>query len=91
MKMDPAPDTKILKTSAKWICFAFLGIALFFLVSEHRAHLFGILPYLLLLACPLMHLFMHHGHGHNRGDSGPSQGQSGSHNRFSNPGGRHES
>ncbi len=22
-----------------------------------------ILPYLLLLACPLMHLFMHHGHG----------------------------
>jgi hypothetical protein len=22
------------------------------------------LPYLILLACPLMHLFMHHGHGH---------------------------
>ena len=41
----------------------FLLIAGFFLLTEHRAHLLGILPYLLLLACPLMHLFMHHGHG----------------------------
>ncbi|MDD2920638.1 DUF2933 domain-containing protein, partial [Rhodoferax sp.] len=23
----------------------------------------GALPYLLLAACPLMHVFMHHGHG----------------------------
>jgi hypothetical protein len=28
------------------------------------------LPWLLILACPLMHLFMHHGHGH--GHSGGS-------------------
>ena len=35
----------------------------FYLFTEHRAHLFGILPYLLFLACPLMHLFMHGGHG----------------------------
>lgn len=48
-----------------WVLPAFLVIAAFFLFTEHRAHLFGILPYLLLLACPLMHLFMHHGHrGH---------------------------
>ena len=46
-----------------WIFVAFLAIAAFFLVSEHRAHLLGALPFLLLLACPLMHLFMHHGHG----------------------------
>lgn len=38
-------------------------VAGFYLVTEHRAHLFGVLPYLFLLACPLMHLFMHHGHG----------------------------
>lgn len=37
----------------------------FYLVTEHQAHLFGVLPYLLLLACPLMHLFMHHGHGNH--------------------------
>jgi len=36
---------------------------LFYLLTEHQAHLFGALPFLLLLACPLMHLFMHHGHG----------------------------
>ena len=41
---------------------AFLVIAGFFLVTEHTAHLLGILPYLLLLACPLLHFF-HSGHG----------------------------
>ncbi|WP_321940098.1 DUF2933 domain-containing protein [Paraburkholderia sp. J8-2] len=39
-------------------------IALYLLFSEHREHFLGVLPFLLLLACPLMHLFMHHGHGH---------------------------
>lgn len=34
-----------------------------YLFTEHRAHVFGVLPYLILLACPLMHLFMHSGHG----------------------------
>ena len=46
-----------------WIFVVFLAIAAFYLFTEHRAHLFGALPFLLLLACPLMHLFMHHGHG----------------------------
>ena len=32
-------------------------------VREHTAHFFGILPYALLLLCPLLHLFMHQGHG----------------------------
>ena len=41
----------------------FLAIAAFFLQTEHRAHLFGALPFLLLLACPLLHFFMHGGHG----------------------------
>ncbi|CAJ0683982.1 DUF2933 domain-containing protein [Ralstonia holmesii] len=43
----------------------FALIALFFLFTEHRAHLFGWLPFLLLLACPLLHLF--HGHGNHVG------------------------
>ena len=46
----------------------FLIVAGFFLLTEHTAHVFGVLPYLLILAFPLMHLFMHHGHhgGHGR-------------------------
>lgn len=47
----------------------FLLIAAFFLQTEHRAHLFGILPFLFLLACPLLHLFMHSGHGGHGGRS----------------------
>ena len=39
------------------------AVAAYFLLSEHRAHFFGALPFLLLLACPLMHMFMHGGHG----------------------------
>ena len=39
----------------------------YFLLSEHRAHFLGALPFLILLACPLMHVFMHGGHsGHGR-------------------------
>jgi hypothetical protein len=41
------------------------AVAGYFLLTEHLAHTLGALPYLLLAACPLMHLFMHHGHdGH---------------------------
>lgn len=40
-----------------------LAIAAFFLLTEHRAHLFGYLPFILLLACPLLHMFHHGGHG----------------------------
>jgi len=37
--------------------------ALFWLLREHWRHALGLAPYLLFLSCPLMHLFMHHGHG----------------------------
>jgi hypothetical protein len=45
------------------VFIVFLAIATFFLITEHSAHLFGFLPYALLLLCPLLHLFMHSGHG----------------------------
>ncbi len=45
-----------------WLVFAV--IAAFYLWTEHRAHLLGALPFLIFLACPLMHFFMHGGHGH---------------------------
>jgi hypothetical protein len=45
------------------VTIGFLGVAGFFLLTEHTAHVFGVLPWLLIAACPLMHLFMHHGHG----------------------------
>lgn len=48
------------------------AVAAYFLLTEHLAHVLGILPYLLLLACPLMHLFMHGGHGHRHGGRSPA-------------------
>ena len=64
----------------RWILIAFGAIAAFFLLSEHRAHVLGLLPFAFLLACPLMHLFMHGGHGGHGGhshDSGASRSTSG--------------
>lgn len=29
----------------------------------HKDHALALLPYLILAACPLMHVFMHRGHG----------------------------
>lgn len=57
----------------------FGAIAAYFLLTEHLAHVVGLLPLLLLLACPLMHVFMHRGHGnHHHGDlpSHPDAGKS---------------
>jgi hypothetical protein len=55
---------------ATWVLLAFLAIAGFALFTEHRAHALGVLPWLLLLACPLLHVFMHGGHGgHARRDA----------------------
>ena len=45
-----------------WILIGFLLVVGYFLVMEHRAHLEGVfnyLPYLLLLACLLLHWFHH--------------------------------
>lgn len=44
-----------------------IGAVSYFLLMEHRQHLFDYLPFLILLACPLMHVFMHGGHGGHGG------------------------
>lgn len=65
----------------KWVLIGFLAIAAFLLVVEHRTHLFGWLSsygiWLLLLACPLMHVFMHRGHGHGGSGDHQHHGQGG--------------
>lgn len=50
---------------------ALLVIA-FVVLREHWGHVLGSLPYLLLLACPLLHLFGGHaGHGRHAHDEHP--------------------
>lgn len=59
--------------------FVFLAIAAFFLFTEHTAHIIPVLPWLLLLACPFIHMFMHRGHG-SHGNNGGHEGHKGHEN-----------
>lgn len=56
---------------------AFFAIAAFFLLTEHRAHLFGPLLFLLLLACLPLHFFMHRGQGGKGGHPHPHDKEGG--------------
>ncbi len=62
---------------ALWIAAAMVAlIGAFFLLREHWGHVAGYWPYLLLLLCPVMHLFHGHGghggHGHSDASAGRS-------------------
>lgn len=56
-----------------WLIGALVVIAAYFLITEHRAHVVPYLPWLLVLACPLLHFFMHgHHRGHSEDERGPN-------------------
>ncbi|WP_373296192.1 DUF2933 domain-containing protein [Marinobacter zhanjiangensis] len=58
-----------------WITLSVFGvIALVLLWGEHKVHVLGALPWLILLLCPLMHIFMHGSHGHGGGHAGHQHG-----------------
>ncbi|MGE0849717.1 MAG: DUF2933 domain-containing protein [Hyphomicrobiaceae bacterium] len=57
------PESSFWTSRAFLVCAAFLVAVLILLWTEHLAHALGYLPYFLILACPLMHIFMHGGHG----------------------------
>ena len=65
------------RTGASWrwpvALVLFLAIGGFFLLSEHRAHGFYLLAWLLLLTCPILHFWMHRNHGSHTQDTGPSE------------------
>jgi hypothetical protein len=64
-----------------WVLMGFLAVAAYFLFTEHRAHFISYLPFVLLAACPLMHVFHGHGghggHATHRGDTRNNQRASG--------------
>lgn len=54
------------------------SVGVYYLLTEHLAHVTQAVPYLFLLACPLMHMFHghghhgHHGHDHSKAGSSPN-------------------
>lgn len=66
----PDTDANSFLRRGRWVFWIFAIVAAAYLISEHRAHLEGALPFLIILACPLLHMFMHGGHGGHGGHRG---------------------
>ena len=47
----------------QWLLWLGLAAAVALLYFGHGAHMLQLAPFLILLACPLMHVFGHSGHG----------------------------
>lgn len=58
----------------QWLLWIGLAAAVAWLFFRHNEHLMQLLPFLVVLACPLMHVFGHGSHGthHQHGDAEPS-------------------
>jgi peptidoglycan/LPS O-acetylase OafA/YrhL len=83
------------RSISRYVFFGFAAIAVYLLITEHWTHITehwghiaNVLPFVLLAACPLLHLFHHSGHGHAdeespssrpAGPGGPSDAVGGGH------------
>jgi hypothetical protein len=61
----------------QWLLWLGLAAAVGWLFFRHNEHLLQLAPFLLVLACPLMHLFGHGGHGHHASSADASARQQG--------------
>jgi len=70
--------------------FGFMAGTALFLLKEHQAYVLDVLPWALLLLCPVLHLFMHRGHGKHgvhrgHGDQGDGEVSPGMHDMEEEP------
>jgi hypothetical protein len=71
-KLEVAPDDQ--SGLRRMALVVFTVAAGYFLWTEHRAHVIEYLPWTFLLICPLMHIFMHRGHGSHGANSDEGHG-----------------
>ena len=69
--MNQPADRPWWRSATGLITLAALGAAVLYVAFVHIDHILKVLPLLFILACPLMHIFMHRGHGGHRHGSGP--------------------
>jgi Protein of unknown function (DUF2933) len=68
------------KAPSRWsfALVVFIAIGGYFLLTEHQAHVFYVLPWLLLFVCPLLHFWMHGAYGsHSEQETRPPRDRSG--------------
>lgn len=75
MNQNPAPLSRWRSPMGIFMLIAG-AVGVYYLLTEHLTHLTQAIPYLFLLACPLMHLFGHHHGGHGGHGSHGDQSQS---------------
>src|SRR5262245_34687868 len=67
LPMNIAAKTSNVRTAAIVAGWILAALAAAYVLIAHRAHALEWLPFALLLACPLMHIFIHRNHGrHDR-------------------------
>ena len=72
--MDQQPTRSWFWKSPSGIVATLVAIATsVYLYMVHKDHVLALLPYAILAGCPLMHMFMHRGHGHGGHSHGNSR------------------
>lgn len=61
----PAAQSAVWRSPTFWAFVVFALVGAYYLVTAHPTHVWGYLPFALLLLCPFLHLFGHRGHGGN--------------------------
>jgi hypothetical protein len=69
--MQKAPVESFWRSRPGVVLGMLLVIGVFYVVREHFVHVSQALPYLILLLCPLMHLFGHRHGGHRHDADSP--------------------
>lgn len=70
-----APGRRDWSRINQWLLWLGLAAAVALLYFGHGAHLLQLAPFLVLLACPLMHVFGHGGHGGHSGHTNRQRGE----------------
>lgn len=74
--MDQYSDTPSFWKTPFGIVATLLAVATsVYLYMTHKDHVLALLPYAFLAACPLLHMFMHRGHGHGRHQQQADKGE----------------
>ncbi|NNE16981.1 MAG: DUF2933 domain-containing protein [Myxococcales bacterium] len=64
-----------MKRSWLWVLTGVMvAAAVLLLWEDHDNHILAVLPFVILAACPIMHLFMHRNHGGGHGHGGHGDG-----------------